>query len=757
MALPRASNHAPSGSRPSLLSSDPSPAPRQRTTTRTSVTTPSPHPSPSPSPSPDMASHSHPPRRDAHDGARGRYSHISTDAFTEDFYPPRRGVTRWAGALAAAPAGVYKASVARFGRRRGPALLGLCGFALVLATFVLHSRFVAERRSWPLVGAASTVVFGREQLRKIWEWEILAGHYPSVQPIPTEIGLTSPPSNPVLPSDLELKPPTTSDGGFITYTVGTGAGRIYPEVKNRPSDYGHPPRPIPGSVADLDIILEHCDFATGKYVRDCLELLRLGAGLDSATRLRREEVDYLRYIFVLDGEGDHITRRDENTTASIDASPVKRAVNDWEYDLPLPPHSQYNPANRQSSPCVEDDPRIFHMFWAGAFTDKPYMAMLSFLFTQNLGLHLENPASDHSVCRPQLWLWVSRGAPDGMPRATAEEEMYEELRSNHWASPFLHPRFKDVIKFRLWNTTEQLDGVDELRDDWRRLGDELLTTQGSHPKGKGKKVGSSVALDGKTTETSQTYNKLPVILSDLVRFVLCHRYGGIYLDVDMLFLRDWEELWGWPGSFSYRWSLQDRYNTAVLRLRRGSALGTFLLRTALRNGFDFHPITVSRYLRQAHMEPLLFRIPDALFDPAWLNTDHRRPFPWLRLEYMQRDRPPLPYFTDFSQFFDTPLESSAAPSVVGFEGFFRGAYLYHYHNEWWKPFDAARFWPDLGPRFAEAEKMGRAAIANKTTAYPVGIVRNDQRDLDWSAVLKRTFEAYIRGERPNMYGEWIRW
>jgi WD repeat and SOF domain-containing protein 1 len=33
----------------------------------------------------------------------------------------------------------------------------------------------------------------------------------------------------------------------------------------------------------------------------------------------------------------------------------------------------------------------------------------------------------------------------------------------------------------------------------------------------------------------------------------------------------------------------------------------------------------------------------------------------------------------------------------------------------------------------------------------------DKRDLDWATVLKRTFEAYIRGEQPNMYGEWLRW
>ena len=53
--------------------------------------------------------------------------------------------------------------------------------------------------------------------------------------------------------------------------------------------------------------------------------------------------------------------------------------------------------------------------------------------------------------------------------------------------------------------------------------------------------------------------------------------------------------------------------------------------------------------------------------------------------------------------------------------------------------------------------MGKEAIANKTASYIEGLVKNDKRDLDWATVLKRTFEAYIRGERPNMYGEWIRW
>jgi WD repeat and SOF domain-containing protein 1 len=55
------------------------------------------------------------------------------------------------------------------------------------------------------------------------------------------------------------------------------------------------------------------------------------------------------------------------------------------------------------------------------------------------------------------------------------------------------------------------------------------------------------------------------------------------LDADTLLLRDWEELWGWSGAFAYRWSRLEKYNTAVLHLNKGSALGTFLFRTALKN------------------------------------------------------------------------------------------------------------------------------------------------------------------------------
>jgi WD repeat and SOF domain-containing protein 1 len=69
-----------------------------------------------------------------------------------------------------------------------------------------------------------------------------------------------------------------------------------------------------------------------------------------------------------------------------------------------------------------------------------------------------------------------------------------------------------------------------------------------------------------------------------------------------------------------------------------------------------------------------------------------------------------------------------------------------------------RNWPDLGPQFAASERMAHTTagrIDNTGEKRPPDA--GDKRDLDWATVLKRTFEAYIRGERPNMYGEWLQW
>lgn len=56
----------------------------------------------------------------------------------------------------------------------------------------------------------------------------------------------------------------------------------------------------------------------------------------------------------------------------------------------------------------------------------------------------------------------------------------------------------------------------------------------------------------------------------------------------------------------------------------------------------------------------------------------------------------------------------------------------------------------------EAEQVDvHDVIDDKDILREVG--DDDEQDLSWATVLKRSFEAYLRNERPNMYGEWLRW
>ena len=465
-------------------------------------------------------------------------------------------------------------------------------------------------------------------------------------------------------------------------------------------DYIYPPRPVPGSIADLDLITERCDFSGNQYVRDCLEYLRVGAGLDNLMPHNR-----LPHIGVTEDELPGTAPRKVNYRLDGHHKPKPPAFpTDWRYiyledrtsirgpgsdwsrayvggrgqepslSLPPPRPPAVEP-HWHPGACNDEYPRIFHMFWTGEFTDKPYMTLLSYLYTQNLGLDKPQDARPN-FCRSQFWVWInwqpkvgknSNGPGD---QGYAAKEMMNSLARNPWSSPFLDPRFKEVIKFRYWNTTEQMDATPEWANEWRKL----LNENGSGAWSDGKlvvhkkpwwgmgswirkeggktKAGEDVVLGGvgenherekeedeqfereELKSSSAGYDTKSVVLSDTARWLLLHRYGGVYLDADTLLLRDWEELWGYRGAFAYRWSRLPDYNTAILKMNKGSALGTFLLRTALRNGMDLHPMTIWRYVEDAGLEWLLYRLPDALFDSAWLNT-----------EFYQRDRPPTPYFT----------------------------------------------------------------------------------------------------------------
>ncbi|KAI8599932.1 hypothetical protein EDD21DRAFT_405637 [Dissophora ornata] len=155
----------------------------------------------------------------------------------------------------------------------------------------------------------------------------------------------------------------------------------------------------------------------------------------------------------------------------------------------------------------------FHIFWRGVITDKLSLAAHAFLFTQPLD-------------RARLHLWIdSTGLPRGDP---------EDYTLNPFAKDLVSAPVNRFVKLHAWNQKAQkayADGAERL-DKAARI--------------------------------------RPVALSDEARFLILYHYGGMYLDADVLLLRDMAPLYDVGMEFAYEWSDEEMYNTAVLRLNRRS-------------------------------------------------------------------------------------------------------------------------------------------------------------------------------------------
>lgn len=84
--------------------------------------------------------------------------------------------------------------------------------------------------------------------------------------VPKEVGFTSSPLNPALPprKAVKVSSPLKGPATAITETTGYGPDRKYIDIQADPTDIAYPPRPVAGSIADLDVIMDHCDYGTGK-------------------------------------------------------------------------------------------------------------------------------------------------------------------------------------------------------------------------------------------------------------------------------------------------------------------------------------------------------------------------------------------------------------------------------------------------------------------------------------------------------------
>ncbi len=108
----------------------------------------------------------------------------SLSSFFTTFYIPLPGIQgRRLRLPLPIPPRAYYASVSQFGRRRGCAIVVLAVVGVLWLMVSLTRRVRMAEQQWSQSSSSffptSTLVFEREDLQTIWQWEIASGHYPS--------------------------------------------------------------------------------------------------------------------------------------------------------------------------------------------------------------------------------------------------------------------------------------------------------------------------------------------------------------------------------------------------------------------------------------------------------------------------------------------------------------------------------------------------------------------------------------------------
>lgn len=69
----------------------------------------------------------------------------------------------------------------------------------------------------------------------------------------------------------------------VTKTKGIGSKRVYLDIQAQPPNVAYPPRPVPGSVADLDIVMDNCDFSENKVRSDIVLMFIALSGIHAGS------------------------------------------------------------------------------------------------------------------------------------------------------------------------------------------------------------------------------------------------------------------------------------------------------------------------------------------------------------------------------------------------------------------------------------------------------------------------------------------
>lgn len=154
---------------------------------------------------------------------------------------------------------------------------------------------------------------------------------------------------------------------------------------------------------------------------------------------------------------------------------------------------------------------------------------------------------------------------------------------------------------------------------------------------------------------------LVYIGGDLFRALILHKYGGIYVDMDSVFIRPFTCLLG--TEFMYKWSFQkDMISSAVMHLHQRSELSTELLRGILALPPGGTNWGCQNNMRAYAKKP--FRVfPCAFFNPEW------------QIKLSDEEKKSAINFAE-------PFKVNAWTGNM-----YEGSFVWHWHNQWLTPIE----------------------------------------------------------------------
>jgi hypothetical protein len=311
----------------------------------------------------------------------------------------------------------------------------------------------------------------------------------------------------------------------------------------------------------------------------------------SATQLERMRNVYECLKYLGGSEKDYFYIPDQRPSKSLSTYPSTEGA--------------LKPSRKSIGECP-GPVQLYHTYWTGPSTWRVELFVKSYLYTQNL------------ACS-RLYMWLDS---DGNPDAVAD------MLKDPGFQRFLPLVERGDIILKAWKFPSRIPlpkGTIEQDPMYKSY----LSSRGTLDEKKNSKgetyIGDGVVVqkDGSEwivlTERQMTF--LPVAVSDAVRFVVLHLYGGVYLDMDILLLRDMRPLLLTPDhNFAERWAVHSHpgdFNTAVLSLNANSSLSSYLVRGGVRMGLNFHPRIVGRMAWKDGRVEELAMFETGLFDPIW--------------------------------------------------------------------------------------------------------------------------------------------